>query len=344
MSFEFAWWWVFFCLPLPLLFYWLLPPTNREEPALRLSTYHALGEVEHSPSSQTIRWPMLLLIIVWLLTVIAAARPLWIGKEIQMPATGRDLLIAVDISGSMKVEDMVVNGTQIPRITAVKDIVGDFVSRRKGDRLGLVLFGTNAYLHVPLTFDRNVVTQQLHEAQLGFAGEKTAIGDAIGIAVKRLKDRPADSRVVVLLTDGANTAGEVDPKKAADLAKTAGVKIHTIGLGADSMSVRNFVFTRTVNPSTDLDEKTLTYIAEQTGGQYFRARNPEQLEAIYDIIDKLEPIELEDETYRPSKELFFWPLGTAILLAFFSLAVQQLIRRFPATLQLQDSLTPEGKG
>jgi Ca-activated chloride channel family protein len=156
----------------------------------------------------------------------------------------------------------------------------------------------------------------LQEAQLGFAGQQTAIGDAIGLAIKRLRDRPESSRVLILLSDGANTAGEVDPRQAADLAKLAGVKIYTIGLGADEMIQQTLFGRRRINPSADLDEDTMRYIAQHTGGQYFRARSPEELVQIYAELDELEPIEQDDEVFRPVSALFHWPLAAALLLSF----------------------------
>jgi Ca-activated chloride channel family protein len=318
-------------LPLPLLIYILLPPVPQNEAALRLPTYDVLAgiaqEQRHFPA-----WSRLLLLsLIWLLTVTAAARPQWIGDAVQLPVTGRDLLLAVDISGSMNTPDMVLNGEQIPRITAVKNVVSEFVKRRSGDRLGLILFGTQAYLHVPLTFDRQVVEQQLNEAQIGFAGINTAIGDGIAIAVKKLRERPAKDRVLILLTDGANNSGEIDPRQAADLAKMAGVKIYTIGIGADSMVVQNFFFSQKINPSADLDEKALTYIAETTGGKYFRARDPKQLEEIYQEIDRLDPVEQDKESFRPVRELFFYPLAIAAILSL----ILALLFIFPARHRLR---------
>ncbi|MFT7300578.1 MAG: Ca-activated chloride channel family protein, partial [Porticoccus sp.] len=188
-----------------------------------------------------------------------------------------------------------------------------FVERRQGDRLGLILFGTRPYLQTPLTFDRKTMNTLLGEAQIGFAGEKTAIGDAIGLAIKRLKKRPENHRVLILLTDGANSAGEAQPLEAADIAAREGITIYTIGIGAEVMVQRGFFRNTRVNPSRDLDETTLTAIADKTGGLYFRARNPEELESIYLQLDQLEPIDQEAETVRPTRALFYWPLGLALL-------------------------------
>jgi Ca-activated chloride channel family protein len=209
---------------------------------------------------------------------------------------------------------MVVEGRRTNRLQAVKHVLHDFIERRRGDRLGLLLFGTEPYIQAPLTFDLGTVRTLLDEAGIGMAGRATAIGDAIGLAVKRLRNRPQEQRVVILLTDGANTAGEIPPDKAADIAKAAGVRLYTIGIGAESIVQGGLLGSRRVNPSRDLDEGLLKRMAQQTGGQYFRARSLSELERIYESIDQLEPMELEGKRYRPVTELFAWPAGLAALL------------------------------
>ncbi|NOQ62938.1 MAG: VWA domain-containing protein, partial [Methyloprofundus sp.] len=251
----------------------------------------------------------------WCLLVLASTRPQWLGEPIEQAVSGRDLMLAVDLSGSMKEQDFMLNNQRVDRLTATKAVANEFIERRVGDRLGLILFGTNAYLQSPLSFDRKTVQVLLNEAFLGLAGESTAIGDAIGLAVKRLQKQETDSRVLILLTDGANTAGEVTPIKAAEIAAKEQLKIYTIGIGADEMMVRSFFGSRKVNPSRDLDEKTLTAIAEKTGGRYFRARNTDELQRIYQILDALEPVEKDKQFFRPHNELFFWPLAAALFLA-----------------------------
>jgi Ca-activated chloride channel family protein len=230
------------------------------------------------------------------------------------------MMLAVDISRSMLEDDMQIAGRQMSRLQAVKAVVGNFVEERVGDRLGLILFGQQGYLQTPLTFDNQTVKQQLQEALAGFAGNATAIGDAIGLAIKTLRDRPSESRVLILLTDGANTAG-TEPAKAADVAAEAGIKIHTIGVGADSKIVRGvFGTTRKVNPSSDLDEASLINIAQKTGGRYFRARNPDELHQIYQELDRLEPIP-EEQTFRPTQSLSYLGVLCALLISFFLLLV-----------------------
>jgi Ca-activated chloride channel family protein len=242
-----------------------------------------------------------------MLLIAAIARPQWIGEPIELPNTGRDLMLGLDLSGSMQIEDMQIGNRLVPRITAVKSIAADFTQRRQGDRVGLILFGTRAYLQAPLTFDLETVTQFIDEAQLGFAGEDTAIGDALGLAVKRLRDRPATSRIFILLTDGQDTASTVDPMEAAALAAQLDVKIYTIGIS------RNLG--RTTRGRVEVDEAMLNAVAEATGGRYFRATSPAELEAIYALLDTLEPVEQDASTFRPKRALSWVPLLGALALA-----------------------------
>ena len=329
---EWLWIWAFALLPLPLLV-WLVDRRKAPvKPALRYPLYHQLVQIQSQNSlHKKGHWLKFLgALLIWALLVTALARPTWIGEPIPIPQAGRDLLLAVDISQSMREEDMQVGGRYVTRVDAVKAVVSSFVQRREGDRLGLILFGQQGYLQTPLTFDRDTVETQLLEAQLGFAGNATAIGDAIGLAVKRLRDRPAESRVVILLTDGANTAGS-DPSEGAAVAAEAGIRIHTIGIGAESVTTSSFFgLTSQRNPSAGLDETTLTHIAETSGGQYFRARNPEELDRIYRTLDELEPVP-EDITFRPQKSLFHYPLAASLGLAIIWSLLSILIGQFSAS-------------
>jgi Ca-activated chloride channel family protein len=267
--------------------------------------------------------------------VLAAARPQLIGETVHLPVSGRSLMLAVDISGSMQNEDMQISARQLSRLTAVKLVAGEFIEQRKGDRLGLVLFGDQAYLQAPLTFDRNTVRTLLDEAQIGLAGKQTAIGDAIGLAIKRLRKEPARNRVLILLTDGANTAGNVDPLKAADLAAREGVRIYTIGIGSGAMQVQTPFGGRRVNIG-DLDESSLKSIAGKTGGRYFRARDAAQLVEIYELLDRIEPVSEDEQTWRPVDELYFWPLGAALLLSvLIALSAAFAWRAIPAPVEVQ---------
>jgi len=325
MGLEFAWPWLFVVLPLPLLVAWLMPrAAERQGTALRVPFYATFSRVAAAKQSPPSRWRLLLAALAWVLLVCAAARPQFVGAPVHLPVTGRDLLLAVDISGSMETEDMQIGRQVTDRLTAVKAVAGNFIDHREGDRLGLILFGDQAYLQTPLTFDRETVHTLLNEAAIGLAGKSTAIGDAIGLALKRAAGKDAERQVLILLTDGANNAGQLPPQKAAELAAGQGLKIYTIGLGAEAMEVQSFFFSRTVNPSGDLDEKTLKAIAETTGGRYFRARDSAELGQIYALLDQLEPVEREHQVYRPVTALFPWPLGAALLGALL-LALGELL-------------------
>jgi Ca-activated chloride channel family protein len=315
MNLEFALPLVYAALPLPLLAVWLLPRAPAPAgAALRLPFYRALHASMGEGRATRSRLHLLLASLAWVLLVTAAARPQMLGEPVQLPMSGRDLLLAVDISGSMETEDMVLGNQVATRLAAVKYVAGDFIERRQGDRLGLILFGDQAYLQTPLTFDRKTTATQLDEAAIGLAGKRTAIGDAIGLAIKRLREQPQENRVLVLLTDGENTAGTVEPLKAADIAASEGVRIYTIGVGADERIVSGFFGRRRV-ANSELDEPALTAIAEKTGGRYFRARDIAGLEEIYQLLDKLEPVSEADEVFRPVHELYRWPLGAALVIS-----------------------------
>lgn len=320
MNLQLAWPWMLLALPLPLLAWRFLPRAQRSvQPAdaLRVPFYEALIEPESQKRGRPSGWSLWLAILAWLLLVLSAARPQVLGEPVELPLSGRDLMLAVDLSGSMREEDMIVRGRVVDRLTAVKAVAGDFIERREGDRIGLILFGEQAYLQVPLTFDRETAQTLLLESVVGLAGRETAIGDAIGLAVKRLRDSAAESRVLVLLTDGANTAGRIDPLKAAEIAAEVGLRIHTIGVGGESRSP--FGLSMGSNP---LDESSLQAIAEQTGGRYFRARDVGELEEIYALLDRLEPLESERQVLRPVDELYSWPLGAALLVSVLLLLRQ----------------------
>ncbi|HEC57943.1 hypothetical protein LCGC14_2067380 [marine sediment metagenome] len=315
---HFEWPWLLLALPLPLLVRWLLPAqTPVEQAALKVPFLDDLGTAETTKVSSDKQWPLILASIAWVLLVVATSRPQWLGEPIEQAISGRDLMLAVDVSGSMQQEDFVINKRQVDRLTATKQVATQFIERRSGDRVGLILFGTTAYVQTPLTFDHKTVATLLDEAFIGITDDKpaTSIGDAIGLAVKRMEDQQANTHVLILLTDGANTAGEISPLQAADLAASHQLKIYTIGIGADEMIVRSLFGAQRVNPSLDLDEKTLTAIADKTGGQYFRARNTEELEKIYTLLDQLEPVEKDKQYFRPLSELYPWPLGLALFIA-----------------------------
>lgn len=309
---TFLWPWAFVLLPLPWLVRRLLPPaTATYGAALRLPFFaqlQAAGVVSTARSRQAGWLQLLLMSLCWLLLVTAIARPAQVGEPVPLPVNARELLMAIDLSGSMGREDFIYNRRPVDRLSVVKAVADDFLSRRQGDRVGLILFSDRAYLQAPLTLDLTVVRQFLAEAQVGLTGRETAIGDAIGLAVKQLRERPASNRVLILLTDGSNNAGVLQPLQAAELARQEQVKIHTIGVGAASSRV---------GAMQDMDEGTLTAIAELTGGQYFRARNIQGLVQIYQAIDALEPVAGEAAYLRPITSLLHWPLAAALLLSLY---------------------------
>ncbi len=320
---EWLWPWALVLAPLPWLVRRLAPPAHSQDPALRapfFEQWQHMSEAQQGGKNTRGALPAIALWLLWLLLLVATARPVWIGEPIELPNSGRDLMLAVDISGSMRIEDMQLGQVVARRIDAVRQLGADFIARRSGDRLGLILFGSNAYVQSPLSFDTSTVKRFLLEAQIGFAGQETAIGDAIGLAVKRLKERPAESRVLILLTDGQDTASSVKPLDAAKLAGNLGIRIYTIGIGADEMTLPGLFGSsfgsRQVNPSAELDEAGLQEIAKITGGQYFRARNPQELANIYQLLDQLEPVEQETATYRPRQALGYLPLLLALAISF----------------------------
>jgi len=315
--------WVLAALPLPLLAR-LLPPAAREGSALRLPLLQAAGALDLATSPRRPRLVLTLAWLAWALLVLAAARPEWLGDPINLPLAGRDLMLAVDVSGSMNNEDYLLQGRPANRLEVVKSVANRFIERRQGDRLGLILFGSRAYLQTPLTHDRATVQEMLGEAVIGLAGRETAIGDAIALAVKRLRDQAevnkplrepveADNRVLILLTDGTQTAGVLAPLEAAKLAAEAGVRIYTIGIGGGTLGVQT-PFGMLRRQASDLDPATLEAIAKATGGRYFQAMDTSQLEAIYAELDRLEPSERDSRTFRPLQALYYWPAAAALLL------------------------------
>ncbi len=325
--FNFSAPWIFLSLPLPLLVWFLSPAVKTaQDQALYLPFFQQVKFLFHKTRSLQHQWrPFILAGFIWVLLVFAAAGPTWLGDPIALPQEARSLMLAVDISGSMQIPDMSLGGQNISRLEAVQALGQHFIQQRQGDRLGLILFGSKAYLQTPLTFDHNTVDAMLQDSSVGLAGELTALGDALGLAVKHLKDLPAQNRVLILLTDGASNSGHLSPTDAAELAAQYKIKIYTIGFGASSLTVPGFLGPRTINPSADLDESSLKAIADKTGGEYFRAKDTGSLNAIYQQLNQLEPVEQNKIQYRPQTALYPWPLGTAFLIAFAIL----LQRAFP---------------
>ena len=319
----FAWPWMLLALVLPWLARWGLPAVRRDAAALRVPWGGRLQAIAVEGDARHVRRMPVLALAAWSLLCIAAARPQQLGEVVQPPQTGRDLMLAVDLSGSMGEEDMRLGGGVVDRLTAAKAVIADFLDRRAGDRVGLIVFGQRAYALAPLTLDRDSVRGQLLDSVVGLAGRETAIGDAIGLAVKRLRGQEDGQRVLILLTDGVNTAGQLDPMKAAGLARENDVRIHTIAFGGDGAGASLFGF-RLPGGNVEIDEATLQRIARATGGRAFRARDTDELAGIYDAIDRLEPVQRPGQALRPRVERYPWPLAGALLLGALAMGPRPL--------------------
>lgn len=311
--------WVFIAIILPLIFRYLLPKSSdTSHAALKIPFFNQLlaSFSTKSPiSANSNSKSRFLWLLIWILLVTAGSGIEWLGKPLPINESGRDLMLAVDLSGSMQTPDMRVNGQMQTRFQVVSSAASQFIQKRQGDRLGLILFGTRPYLQTPLTFDRTTVSQMLSDSSVGIAGTQTAIGDAIGLAIKQLMNYPNNSKALILLTDGGNNAGVLDPSQAAELARKEHIKIYTIGLGAGEMTVQTIFGQQTVNPSSDLDVKSLQEIAKITGGEFFRAEDGKSLNDIYSAINRLEPVQSAKIMIRPRIPFYPYPLGSALILS-----------------------------
>lgn len=307
---EFAWPWMWCLLPLPWLLLRAGPGKRPLQGAIRWPHWEDLAGSASGHAAR--RHPSMLVILCWVLICAAAARPVSWSELAPTQRSGRELMLAVDVSGSMAADDMVIGGQRVDRLTAVKAVAGDFLARRQGDRVGLILFGQQAYLLTPLTLDLASVRYQLETSAIGLAGRETAIGDAIGLAVKRLREREPAERLLILLTDGVNTAGALSPDAAAQLAADNNLRIHTIGMGSEGGGGRSLFGLSLPASGAEIDEAMLESIASRTGGRYFRARNARELVEIYAEIDRLEPVADPGPGVRVQDELYPWPLAAAL--------------------------------
>lgn len=322
----FAWPWMWLAFPLPWLAAWLLPPRRGTSAALRVPYGARLQAIAgHAGRPRRLRWAAFAW-LAWFLLCAAAARPQQLGEAVAPPHSGRDLMLAVDLSGSMSEPDMELGGEVVDRLTAAKAVLADFLDRRAGDRVGLLVFGQRAYALTPLTQDRDSVRDQLRDSVVGLAGQDTAIGDAIGLAVKRLREQPQGQRVLILLTDGVNTAGVLDPLKAAELARSERVRVHTIAFGGSGRVSLFGLSLPMPGAGEDVDETTLEQIALQTGGQSFRARDTEELAGIYAELDRIEPVRQQGQRVRPRIERYWWPLAGALLAALLAFLLPGRLR------------------
>ena len=317
-----TWWWALLLIPAPWLVRKYLLPSEHIESAVHiplLNRYRAPGSIKSRNSwlGRTCLW------FFWICLVLAAGRPYWVEEPTHRVISGRDIMLAIDISGSMQEADMRIGNRSASRIDVLKKVVSTFIDRRQGDRLGLILFGTRAYTYVPLTFDTEALSELLADISSGLAGRLTAIGDAIGIAVKTLGKQNSKHKVLILVTDGSNTSGINTPLDAARIAASAGMTIYTIGVGNEAEQMRKLLNQSSIDPDTELNEILLRQIAGISGGRYFRAHDSNSLESIYQTLDQLQPLEIATRLYRPQRALFVWPLGIgmAVFLAFMAYQV-----------------------
>lgn len=320
--FTFAWPWMGALLVLPLLARFMLPALKQKSilPVLRFPHLDILENAfpAHMPRNrQSGRLFLIVLSLLWLCLVLTLMRPQFVDQLTEVENQGYDIMLAVDLSGSMKALDFSTKDKRVNRLDVAKIVVGDFVKDRESDRIGLVLFGDYAYQYAPLTLDTLSVSQMLNETAISMAGDKTAIGDAIGLAVKSLRERPEKSRILILLTDGEDTASSIPPTQAAQLAKDYGIRIYTIGIGSKGQVPYPDQYGRIFMAKTNIDEKLLQEIADMTGGSYFRATDLNTLQEVYKHIDKLEKTEVETRQYMIRTPLYRYPLGTGLVLLLF---------------------------
>ncbi len=309
--FELAWPWMLALLPLPLLAWWLLPSYRARQASVQIPFFDrfaaATGQTPQRGAVVLRRRAIQMgaAVVIWILVVAALARPQWVSDPVTREVSARDLILAIDISGSMDQRDFhTPDGATLTRLDGVKRVIKDFIARRHGDRVALILFGTKAYVQVPFTQDLETATQLLEQTQVGMAGQQTAIGDTIGLAIKTLQNSTASQKMLILLTDGNDTASRVPPEHAADIARQNDVVVYTVGVGDPAATGENRV-----------DLGILQSVATTTGGRFFRAENGAQLQAIYADIDRLAPAKLDKLSWRPKLPLFQWPLGAAVILS-----------------------------
>lgn len=332
---ELLWPWMLLLLVLPWLARWAMPALgDRTWPALRMPM--SVGETVQSSGRRVVpgRLPVLLL-LVWMLLVLAGARPQVLHPIAAAPEPARELILAVDLSGSMAEADMRLGGRPVDRLTAVKAVLSDFLERRRGDRVGLVVFGSRAYTLVPLTTDLATVREQLADMDIAMAGRETAIGDALALSVRRLREgedsAPAQvpgggSRVVVLLTDGVNNSGVISPERATALAVAEGVTVHTIGFGREGGAPGLFG-AMMPRAEAEIDEPALRAISDATGGRYFRAQDTGTLSAIYAELDQSETRSAEAPPAMLRRDVFHWPLAAAFALLLATLGLSSRAQR-----------------
>ena len=324
----FVWPFVAFVLPLPLLIWLVFPHIHKMgkniiSDALRVPFFDRVSNLAHHrrlASGKLIAIPM---VLAWMCFVVAAMRPVRYEDELPAFHEARNIMLAIDLSTSMARKDFDINGLSVPRIDVVKNVVHDFINKRSGDRLGMVIFGSNAYTLAPLSQDLKTLDELFRDVNLGIAGEQTAIGDALALAVQDIAKIPKGKKVIILMSDGYNNAGSLLVSQAIKLAKNQDIQVYTIGIGSATQNKSSF-FGLLGNENTGWDEMTLKKIAKETGGKYFRAQSTKDLVDVYREIDRLETITVENQGFKPKRELFYYPLLAGLV---FWLSAQRKRKR-----------------
>lgn len=309
--------WLLLALLIPLLWKWLIPPRQHAQtsfffPAAVHTSTASLEKISKPPLWS---WSFLLALFIWAGMVIAAAQPRWVGTPVPTAQQAREIMIAMDLSGSMQQEDMFIQGRPVSRLYAAHHILADFIRQRQGDRIGLIIYADSAHVYVPMTSDLETLAQLAEEAEIGLVGQSTALGDAIALSIQYFLDKPVEDRVIIILTDGEINSGKINEEQALQLAQHAHTKMYMIGIGSHDMVIQDFFGSRRINPSQELNEEFLTQIAQATGGEYFRAASVEDMKRIYQIIDDLEPLQQQEQLYRPMISYAHWPLLFSLVLS-----------------------------
>jgi len=322
--FELVYPWLLLLLPAPLLVYWLLPPYRQRVSSVRVPFFDemiAATGIEARPGAVILsrRWLQILpMALVWVMLVFGMTKPQWVGEPIERRDAARDIMLAIDLSGSMDYRDFTdTQGERTSRFAAVQRVVDEFVAQRTQDRVGLIVFGNRAYLQLPFTRDVQAARSLVALMEVGMAGPRTALGDAIGLAIRNFADSTVDRRLLILLSDGSDTASTMTPINAAEVARNEAMEIFTIGIGDPRATGEDRV-----------DFETLSSIAERTGGSFFTADNESSLQEVYQRIDAMDPGEVKIQSWRPRDSLVHWPAGAGLLLGLLTALL--LLARRPA--------------
>ena len=340
--FEFAYLWVWLLVPLPWLVRVVLPAAQHQQAPLALPKAARFISPRQVTQPTGVRF-WLLPCLIWLCLLATLAQPQWVGEPVPITQERREMMIALDLSGSMQAEDMTLHGRQVTRLQMAHSILADFIERRHGDRIGLIVYADDAYLYSPLTTDLQALAQLAREAQIGLAGQRTALGDAIALSLKTMEASDSEPPVVLMLTDGINNSGSISAEEALQLAQHTSVRMHTIGIGSDEIVIQGLFGERRIDPSAEMDEAFLQQIASATGGRYFRAHNEDEMRQIYALIDKLEPVADDSQHLSPRYSLAHWPLAIGAALVVWMIAVRLLQIRKARRVHVHDQLTGADK-